>query len=248
MNISLQGRKAVITAAGAGIGRATVEAYLRAGAEVWAVDIDRAALESLQREHPAAHIEALDVTDSAAVAAFAGSFTAVDVLFNCVGCVPNGSILDCVESDWDRNFDINVKSCYLMTRAFLPGMLAQGSGSIINMSSVASSIIGVPNRFCYGATKAAVIGMTKSVAADFAGKGIRCNVICPGTVDTPSLRQRLSRFADPEQALQDFVRRQPMGRLGKAEEIAALALYLGSDLAAYTTGAEHIIDGGWSSA
>jgi 2-keto-3-deoxy-L-fuconate dehydrogenase len=246
MNISLHGRKAVITAAGAGIGRATAEAYLGAGAEVWAVDIDRAALESLQQAHPAVHTQVLDVTDFAAVAAFAASFKAIDVLFNCVGRVPNGSILDCGEDDWDRSFDINVKSCYLMTRAFLPGMLAQGSGSIINMSSVASSIIGVPNRFCYGATKAAVIGLTKSIAADFAGKGIRCNVICPGTVDTPSLRQRLSGFADPEKALQDFIKRQPMGRFGTAGEIAALALYLGSDLAAYTTGAEHIIDGGWS--
>lgn len=246
MNISLTGKKAVITAAGAGIGRATATAYQLAGAEVWATDIDHTALESLKKAHPAINIAVLDATDSKAIAAFAGTFKAVDILFNCAGYVPNGSILECEESDWDRTFDINVKSCYLMTRAFLPGMLAQGAGSIINMSSVASSIMGVPNRFCYGASKAAVIGLTKAVAADFAGKGIRCNVICPGTVDTPSLRQRLNRFDNPEQALQDFIKRQPMGRLGRAEEIAALALYLASDLAAYTTGAEHVIDGGWS--
>jgi 2-keto-3-deoxy-L-fuconate dehydrogenase len=246
MNISLKGKKAVITAAAAGIGRATAAAYLQAGAEVWATDIDRAALDSLQREYPGIRTAVLDATDAQAIATFAASFKSIDVLFNCAGYVPNGSILECEESDWDRTFDINVKSCYLMSRAFLPGMLAQGSGSIINMSSVASSIMGVPNRFCYGASKAAVIGLTKAIASDFAGKGIRCNVICPGTVDTPSLRQRLSRFANPAQALADFIKRQPMGRLGKAEEIASLALYLASDLAAYTTGAEHVIDGGWS--
>lgn len=246
MKISLDGKTAVITAAGAGIGRATAVAYQQAGAKVWAADIDRAALESLKKEYPAINIAVLDVTDGKAISAFAGTFKAIDILFNCAGYVPNGSILECEESEWDRAFDINVKSCYRMIRAFLPGMLAQGSGSIINMSSVASSIMGVPNRFGYGASKAAIIGMTRAIAADYTGKGIRCNAICPGTVDTPSLRGRLQKFDDPEKALHDFIKRQPMGRLGKAEEIAALALYLASDLAAYTTGTEHIIDGGWT--
>jgi 2-keto-3-deoxy-L-fuconate dehydrogenase len=246
MNIDLSGKTAVITAAGAGIGRATASAYVRAGADVWAVDINLSTLESLKAEHPSINITALDVTDKEAVDSFAQTFDAVDILFNCVGYVPNGSILDCEEHDWDFAFDVNVKSCYLMIKAFIPGMLTRGSGSIINMSSVASSIKGVANRFCYGATKAAIIGLTKAIAADFTGKGLRCNVICPGTVDTPSLRDRLSKFDDPEKALGDFIKRQPMGRLGKAEEIATLAVYLGSDASAYITGVEHIIDGGWS--
>lgn len=246
MNLELDNKTAVITGAGSGIGRATAIAYQQAGAVVWAVDINRMSLESLKSEYPSINITETDVTDRDAVLAFAESLDAIDILFNCVGYVPNGAILDCAEQDWDCAFNVNVKSCYLMIRAFLPGMLEKGCGNIINMSSVASSIKGVPNRCCYGATKAAVIGLTKAIAADYAGKGIRCNVICPGTVDTPSLRDRLGRFEAPEKAYQDFVKRQPMGRLGKAEEIAALALYLGSDLSAYTTGTEHIIDGGWS--
>lgn len=246
MNFRLDGKTAVITAAGAGIGRATAAAYHLAGADVWATDIDAGTLESLKTEYPAINTAILDVTDKHAIAAFAQSFDAIDVLFNCAGYVPGGGILECEESDWDFAFNINVKSCYLMCKAFLPGMLAKGSGSIINMSSVASSIKGVPNRFCYGATKAAVIGITKAIAAEYAGRGVRCNAICPGTVDTPSLRERLNKFKDPEQARKDFIARQPMGRLGKPEEVAALALYLASDASAYTTGAEHIIDGGWT--
>lgn len=246
MNFRLDGKIAVITAAGAGIGRATAAAYHLAGADVWATDIDAGALESLKTEYPAINTAILDVTDKQAITAFAKSFNAVDVLFNCAGYVPGGGILECEESDWDFAFNINVKSCYLMCKAFIPGMLTKGSGSIINMSSVASSIKGVPNRFCYGATKAAVIGITKAIAAEYAGRGVRCNAICPGTVDTPSLRERLSKFKDPEQAHKDFIARQPMGRLGKPEEIAALALYLASGASAYTTGAEHIIDGGWT--
>jgi 2-keto-3-deoxy-L-fuconate dehydrogenase len=246
MNFTLDGKTAVITAAGAGIGRATASAYHLAGANVWATDIDADALASLKAEHAGMNTAILDVTDKHAIAAFAQSFDAIDILFNCAGYVPGGGILECEEREWDFAFNINVKSCYLMCKAFLPGMLAKGSGSIINMSSVASSIKGVPNRFCYGATKAAVIGITKAIAAEYAGRGVRCNAICPGTVDTPSLRDRLSRFKDPEQARRDFIARQPMGRLGKPEEIAALALYLASDASAYTTGAEHIIDGGWT--
>lgn len=246
MNFRLDGKIAVITAAGAGIGRATAAAYHLAGANVWATDINADALESLKTEHPGINTAVLDVTDKNAIDAFAQSFDAIDILFNCVGYVPGGSILECEENEWDFAFNINVKSCYLMCKAFIPGMLAKGSGSIVNMSSVASSIKGVPNRFCYGATKAAVIGITKAIAAEYAGGGVRCNVICPGTVDTPSLRERLSKFDDPEQARKNFIARQPMGRLGTAEEIAALALYLASDASAYTTGAEHIIDGGWS--
>lgn len=246
MDLRLDGKTAVITAAGAGIGRATASAYHLAGATVWATDINAAALESLKAEYPGINAAVLDVTDKNAIAAFAQSLEAVDVLFNCAGYVPSGGILECEESDWDFAFNINVKSCYLMSKAFIPGMLVKGSGSIINMSSVASSIKGVPNRFCYGATKAAVIGLTKAIAAEYAGRGLRCNVICPGTVDTPSLRERLNKSKDPEQARRDFIARQPMGRLGTAEEIAALAVYLASDASAYTTGAEHIIDGGWT--
>ena len=250
MNLRLDGKIAVITAAGAGIGRATAKAYYLAGADVWATDINSDALESLKAEYSGINVAVLDVTDKNAIAAFAGSFArsfkGIDILFNCAGYVPGGGILECEESEWDFAFDINVKSCYLMCKAFIPGMLAKGAGSIINMSSVASSIKGVPNRFCYGATKAAVIGITKAIAAEYAGRGVRCNAICPGTVDTPSLRERLSKFENPEQARRDFIARQPMGRLGTPEEIAALALYLASDASAYTTGAEHIIDGGWT--
>ncbi|HEX7028413.1 MAG TPA: SDR family oxidoreductase [Gammaproteobacteria bacterium] len=246
MNLRLDGKIAVITAAGAGIGRATASAYRQAGADVWATDINAEALVSLKTEHPDINISVLDVTDGNAIADFARSFEGIDILFNCAGYVPGGGILECEENEWDFAFNINVKSCYLMCKAFIPGMLAKGSGSIINMSSVASSIKGVPNRFCYGATKAAVIGITKAIAAEYAGRGIRCNAICPGTVDTPSLRERLSKFDNPEQARKEFIARQPMGRLGTPEEIAALALYLASDASAYTTGAEHIIDGGWT--
>ena len=246
MNLRLDNKIAVITAAASGIGKATAIAYREAGAEVWAADINDEGLAKLAGEYNGIHTAVLDVTDRDAITAFAERFDGVDILFNCAGYVPGGSILDTEESEWDFAFDLNVKSCFLMCKAFIPGMLKKGSGSIVNMSSVASSIKGVVNRFCYGATKAAVIGITKAIAIEYASQGLRCNVICPGTVDTPSLRQRLSGFPDPEQAYKDFVKRQPLGRFGTAEEIAALAVYLGSDAAAYTTGAEHIIDGGWS--
>ncbi|MFM7121273.1 MAG: SDR family oxidoreductase, partial [Gammaproteobacteria bacterium] len=236
---------AVVTAAGQGIGRATALAFAREGARVLATDINAAALATLEA---VAGIDTtlLDVMDASAVAACAEAHPDVDVLFNCAGYVHHGSILACGPDDWSFSFDLNVRSMYLTIRAWLPGMRARRRGSIINMSSVASSISGVPNRFVYGTTKAAVIGLTRSVAADFVAEGIRCNAICPGTVATPSLEDRINAFDDPAAARAAFVARQPMGRLGAADEIAALAVYLASTESAYTTGGVHVIDGGWS--
>jgi 2-keto-3-deoxy-L-fuconate dehydrogenase len=247
MTQRLSNKTALITAAGQGIGRATAEAFIREGARVIATDINQEQLVTLT----GCTTRKLDVTDAAAIAALAKEIGKVDVLFNCAGFVHHGTILDCDEKAWDFSFDLNVRSMYRMMRAFLPGMLEQRSGSIINMASVASSIKGAPNRFVYGATKAAVIGMTKAVAADFVAKGVRCNAICPGTVESPSLRQRIDAqarnsglsLAEVEAA---FVARQPLGRVGKTEEVAALALYLASDESAFTTGTTHVIDGGWS--
>ncbi|VVE30045.1 NAD(P)-dependent oxidoreductase [Pandoraea iniqua] len=246
----LAGKTALITAAAQGIGRASVEAYLREGARVIATDLNADGLRELD-DHPNLVRRPLDVTDTAAVTALASELGAVDVLFNCAGFVHHGSILECDDAAWDFSFDLNVKSMYRTTRAFLPAMLAAGRGSIINMSSAASSVKGVANRCAYGTTKAAVIGLTKSVAADYVARGIRCNAICPGTVESPSLRQRIATQADTagtsEAAVRaQFVARQPMGRVGSPDEIAALAVYLGSDDAAFTTGAIHVIDGGWS--
>ena len=238
----LAGKVALVTAAAQGIGRATAERFAEAGAQVVATDINADLLDGLQ----GCETRLLDVTDSAAVAALAADLGAVDVLFNCAGYVHHGSILDCDEAAWDFSFNLNVKSMYRTIRAFLPAMLAAGGASIINMSSVASSLKGVPNRFVYSASKAAVVGLTKAVAADFVTQGIRCNAICPGTVDTPSLQERLRATGDYERAHRDFIARQPMGRLGAAAEIAELALYLASDASAYTTGQCHAIDGGWS--
>jgi len=231
----------VITAAGSGIGRASAEAFARAGARVLAADIDAGALKTLTGCE--AHV--LDVRDPAAIAHFAKSAGRCDVLFNCAGSVPKGTVLDIEPAQWDAAFGLNVTSMYHMIRAFLPTMLAARAGSIINMSSVAGSITGVPDRCAYGATKAAVIGLTKSVAADFVTQGIRCNAICPGTVDTPSLQSRLHAYGDYAKTRADFEARQPMGRFGKPEEIAALALHLASDESGFTTGQIHIIDGGW---
>ena len=238
----LAGKVALVTAAAQGIGRATAERFAEAGAQVVATDINADLLDGLQ----GCETRLLDVTDSAAVAALAADLGAVDVLFNCAGYVHHGSILDCDEAAWDFSFNLNVKSMYRTIRAFLPAMLAAGGASIINMSSVASSLKGVPNRFVYSASKAAVVGLTKAVAADFVTQGIRCNAICPGTVDTPSLQERLRATGDYDRAHRDFIARQPMGRLGAAAEIAELALYLASDASAYTTGQCHAIDGGWS--
>lgn len=237
----LQGKTALITAAGQGIGRATAELFAREGARVIATDINEAALSEVQ----GCETRVLDVLKPDAIKALADELGAIDILFNCAGVVHTNTILDCDEKQWRFAHALNVDAQYYAIRAFLPAMLARGRGSIINMSSVASSIKGVPGRFDYGVTKAAVIGMTKAVSADFVGRGIRCNAICPGTIETPSLNQRLADTGDYEAARQAFTARQPMGRLGQAEEIANLALYLGSDESAFTTGQIHIIDGGW---
>lgn len=247
MTQRLTNKTALVTAAGQGIGRATAEAFVREGARVIATDINQEQLGTLT----GCTTRRLDVTDTAAIAALAKEIGKVDVLFNCAGFVHHGTILDCDEKAWDFSFELNVRSMYRMMRTFLPGMAEQRSGSIINMASVASSIKGAPNRFVYGATKAAVIGMTKAVAADFVAKGIRCNAICPGTVESPSLRQRITdqaRNSGQDRAAVEaaFVARQPLGRVGKADEIAALAVYLASDESAFTTGTTHVIDGGWS--
>jgi 2-keto-3-deoxy-L-fuconate dehydrogenase len=241
----LAGKRTLITAAGQGIGRSTAELYAAQGATVFASDINEASLAELSEIDGITAIK-LDVTDAAAVAACAIEVGPLDVLFNCAGFVANGSILDTDDKDWDFSFDLNVTAMYRMIKLTLPAMLENGGGSIINMSSVASSIKGVPNRFAYCASKAAVIGMTKSIAADYVTQGIRCNAICPGTVDSPSMHGRLRATGDYDQALAAFISRQPMGRIGSADEIAALALYLASDDSAFTTGQAHAIDGGWS--
>jgi 2-keto-3-deoxy-L-fuconate dehydrogenase len=237
----LSGKTAIVTAAGSGIGRASAEAFARAGARVLAADIDAAALKSVAGCE--GHV--LDARDPKAIAEFAGRVGNVNVLFNCAGMVPGGTVLSVEPEKWMAAFDLNVHAMFHMIRAFLPGMVAAGGGSIINMSSVASSITGVPDRCAYGATKAAVIGLTKSVAADFVAQGIRCNAICPGTVDTPSLQSRLHAYGDYAKTRAEFEARQPMGRFGKPEEIAALAVHLASDESSFTTGQIHVIDGGW---
>jgi len=242
----LQGKKALLSAAGQGIGAATARAFAREGAQVYATDINEQLLQKLAAELPGIQTKKLDVRDTQAVNALAAELGAIEILFNCAGFVHQGTILDCSEADWDFSFDLNVKSMYRTCRAFLPAMLAAKKGSIINMSSGASSIKGAPNRFVYGTTKAAVIGLTKALAVDYIGQGIRVNAICPGTVESPSLEQRMAALGDVEKARKEFVARQPMGRLGKPEEIAALAVYLASDESGFTTGQIHIIDGGWT--
>jgi 2-keto-3-deoxy-L-fuconate dehydrogenase len=241
MNIA--GKNILITAAAQGIGRASVEACSRAGARVWATDINEAALASL-RELPGVTTRRLDVLNEAAVKDLVGAIGRVDVLFNCAGVVHAGTVLQASDADLDFAYDLNVKAMVRTIRAVLPGMLERKDGAIINMASVASSVKGVPNRFAYGVTKAAVIGLTKSVAADYVAQGIRCNAICPGTVESPSLQERLKATGDYEKARAEFIARQPMGRIGAAEEIADLVLYLAG--ATYTTGQIHVIDGGWA--
>ncbi len=247
MDGRLKGKRCLITAAGAGIGRASALACAREGASVIATDIDAAALAALAAENAAIGTAVLDVTDPAQIAALVAANAQIDVLFNCAGYVHAGSILDTDEAGWKRSFAINVDAMFHTCKAVLPGMLERGRGSIINMASVASSIKGVPNRFAYSATKAAVIGLTKAIAADYVARGIRCNAICPGTVKTPSLAQRVKAMGgDEQQVWKSFTDRQPMGRLGEAEEIAALVVYLASDESSFTTGTTHVIDGGWA--
>jgi 2-keto-3-deoxy-L-fuconate dehydrogenase len=245
--MNLAGKKVLITAAGQGIGFNTATLFAREGAEVIATDINISALEGIPGITP----RLLDVTDAQAIAVLAAESGPLDVLFNCAGVVHSGDILTCSEQEWQFALDLNVTAMFRMIRAFLPAMLARNRGSVINMSSVASSIKGVPNRFAYSASKAAVIGLTRSVAADYVTRGIRCNAICPGTVESPSLRQRIAAQAQAEgrseaEVYDAFVARQPIGRIGKTEEIAQLALYLASDASSYTTGTVQIIDGGWS--
>ena len=238
----LQNKIALVTAAGQGIGRASADLFAKEGARVIAVDINAATLETLT----GVETRKVDLTDGAAIEALSRDVGGVDILFNCAGFVHAGTLLTTTDADFDFSFNLNVKSAFRMIRAFLPAMIARGGGPIINMSSVASSVIGVPNRFVYGASKAAVIGLTRSVAMDFVKDRVRCNVICPGTVQSPSLDQRLAATGDAAKARAEFVSRQPMGRIATAGEIAELALYLASDASAFTTGATHIIDGGWT--
>ena len=239
----LAGKTAFITAAGQGIGRGAALAFAREGAQVWATDLNAKTLAEIDGKD-GIRTRVLDVLDEAAVGKVAAEVGQVDVLFNCAGFVHHGTILDCTPKDWEFSFNLNVKSMYLVTRALLPGMLKKGGGSIINMASIASSVKGLPNRFVYGATKAAVIGLTKAIAADYVKQGIRCNCIGPGTVDTPSLGERINAFADPVQARKDFIARQPMGRLGSVEDITGILVFLASDESKFATGNMYSIDGG----
>ena len=245
----LQGKTVLITAAAQGIGRASALACAMEGAHVIATDIHEEFLASLSSEHAGIQIEKLDVCNAAAIATLASQTPALDMLFNCAGMVANGSLLDCTESDWDLSFELNVKSMFRMTRAFLPGMLAkaarqEGAVSVINMASMASSIKGFGNRCAYGASKAAVIGLTKSLAADYVKEGLRANALCPGTVDTPSLRGRIASSKDPIQAEKDFIARQPMGRLAGVDDLTPMVIYLASDESRFVTGQTLLVDGG----
>jgi len=246
MSKRLENKNIVVTAAGQGIGRATAIVFHNEGANVIATDINDKTLETLNKEYPNIKFKNLDSTNKQAIEKFSASLNKVDVLFNAVGFVHHGTILDCDEKDWDFSFNVNVKSMYLMIKEILPKMIKQNKGNIINMSSIVSSLRGLPNRFAYGATKAAIVGLTKSIAADFIKNNIRCNAIAPGTVHTPSWEERVAAAPDPAKAKKDFIARQPMGRLATAEEIAALAVYLASDESDFITGVVHPIDGGMS--
>ena len=246
MSKRLENKNIVVTAAGQGIGRATAIVFHNEGANVIATDINDKTLETLNKEYPNIKVKNLDSTNKQAIEKFSASLNKVDVLFNAVGFVHHGTILDCEEKDWDFSFNVNVKSMYFMIKEILPKMIKQNKGNIINMSSIVSSLRGLPNRFVYGATKAAIVGLTKSIAADFIKNNIRCNAIAPGTVHTPSWEERVAAAPDPAKAKKDFIARQPMGRLATAEEIAALAVYLASDESDFITGVVHPIDGGMS--
>jgi 2-keto-3-deoxy-L-fuconate dehydrogenase len=246
MSDRLHNKTILITAAGQGIGRATTVAFAREGANVIATSLSQSSLAALAGEAAGIRTRQLDVCDASAIAALADEVGAIDVLFNCAGYVHHGTILDCEESDWATSFETNVTSMYRMIREFLPSMLAAGQGNIINVSSVVSSITGAPNRFVYGATKAAVIGITKSIARDYVRQGIRANALCPGTIETPSLRARMAAEGDYLRAREAFLARQPMGRMGAAEEVAQLAVYLASDESSFVTGQTFVIDGGWT--
>ena len=247
MTARLKNKRTLITAAGQGIGLSTARAFANEGAEVVATDINPDTLNSLSNEIPRIETRLLDVTKPEEIQQAAEETAPIDVLFNCAGFVHHGTILDCEENDWEFSFNLNVRSMYRMIRAFLPAMLEAGGGNIINMSAVASSVMGLPNRFVYGASKAAVIGLTKSVAKDYIKQGIRCNAICPGTVESPSLQERIkAQGGNLEEVRAAFIARQPIGRIGTSEEIAAIALYLASDESAYTTGVAFSIDGGMS--
>jgi NAD(P)-dependent dehydrogenase (short-subunit alcohol dehydrogenase family) len=244
MNGRLENKNIIVTAAGQGIGKATAIAFHNEGANVTATDLNEKTLTDLNKEFPKIKVSTLDSTDNAAIKIFADSMSKVDVLFNAVGFVHHGTILDCEEKDWDFSFNVNIKSMYFMIKSIIPKMLDQKKGSIINIASVASSLKGVPNRFVYGASKAAIIGLTKSIAADFVKQNIRCNAIAPGTVFTPSWEDRVKQSADPVKAKKDFIARQAMGRLGTAEEIASMAVYLAGDESSFTTGNTFSVDGG----
>ena len=247
MKARLKNKRTLITAAGQGIGLSTALVFANEGAEVVATDINPDTLNSLSNEIPRIETRLLDVTKPEEINEIAEETGPIDVLFNCAGFVHHGTILDCEENDWEFSFNLNVRSMYRMIRAFLPAMLEAGGGNIINMSSVASSVMGLPNRFVYGASKAAVIGLTKSVAKDYIKQGIRCNAICPGTVESPSLQERIkAQGGNLEEVRAAFIARQPIGRIGTPEEIAAIAVYLASDESAYTTGVAFSIDGGMS--
>ena len=246
MSGRLEGKKILVTAAGQGIGKATAIAFHKEGAQVTATDLNDKTLADLNKEYPEIKVQKLDSTDNNAILEFTKTLDGVDVLFNAVGFVHHGTILECDEKDWDFSSNVNVKSMYFMCKAILPLMIKQNGGSIINISSCASSFKGFPNRFVYGTTKGAVIGLTKAIAADFVKKNIRCNSIAPGTVYSPSWQDRVNQSPDPVQAKKDFIARQPMGRLGTAEEIAAVAVYLASDDATFTTGSTIHVDGGIS--
>ncbi len=244
MSGRLEGKKIVVTAAGQGIGKATAIAFHNEGAHVIATDLNDKTLADLNKEYPNIKVKTLDSTDNNAILEFVKTLDEVNVLFNAVGFVHHGTILDCEEKDWDFSFDVNIKSMYFMCRAILPLMVKQNGGSIINVSSIASSLKGLPNRFVYGASKAAIIGLTKSIASDFVKQNIRCNSIAPGTVFSPSWQDRVNQSPDPVQAKKDFIARQPMGRLGTAEEIASMAIYLAGDESTFTTGNTFSVDGG----